>query len=170
MRKRAKLLVSTMTSISFRWIGVSRRKTAISAGDLGDAEQLGADRQIRGPKRGRVDSQTDPVLFGGESDHSPAIEEIFGFTHGENVLAGNRGQDRIEPAGADVADKQQMTSLDIRGRPEMIDSDRAVVIFFALDCFIKQRAKGIVADNADNQGFIRRGEGRIGPVDEAAKI
>ena len=56
------------------------------------------------------------------------------------------------------------------GRAEVIDPDRAVVIFFALDRFVEQRTERIVADDADDERFIGRGKSRIGPVDEATEI
>src|SRR5438477_1725828 len=92
MRRRAKLLVRRMTSISFRLIGVSRRKTAMSRFDFGNSEQLGACHQIGGVKGGRANSQTDMVVIRLERDHSSAIEKIFGFAHREHTFPGDYGQ------------------------------------------------------------------------------
>src|SRR5450631_385847 len=63
-----------------------------------------------------------------------------------------------------------MTTLDISGGTEVIDPDGTVVVFFAVDRFIKERTERVVPSDADNERFIRRSKRRIRPVDEAAEI
>lgn len=142
----------------------------MSGFDFGDSEQLGADGKIGGAKRDSVNSQTDTVLLGDERNHSSAIEKIFGLTHRKHAFPGYCVQDWIETTGVGLADKQQMTTLNISGGTEVIDSDRPVVIFLALDRFIEQRTKRVLTSDADDERFIRRGEGRIRPVNESAEI
>src|SRR4029077_15714100 len=105
MSKSATLLVSKMTTISLRLTGRLRSEISIlrsarptprvfaskrstwSMLDFSDSEQFRADRQIGRFDGIEVNTHSDFVFFGGESDHTTAGRKVIRITYGEDASA-----------------------------------------------------------------------------------
>src|SRR3954464_1038012 len=112
VRKSAKLLVSRMTRVSLRWIGVSRSRIS-SAPDFRHAQEFRTDFQIRGAQRVRIYEQPHAVMIGHERDHAAAFDKAFGFAHRDDVSVRDRAQDFIEPRRFGSGYEKQMTAADL---------------------------------------------------------
>src|SRR5437879_13801103 len=76
-------LMRTSIAVSFCLIGQSRSdiSTPSRGDDLGHPQQLGADRQVCGFRRLRVDLEPDAVAVGHEANHAPPLGECVDITY-----------------------------------------------------------------------------------------
>src|SRR2546430_6087475 len=106
-------LMRSSIAVSFCLIGQSRSdiSTPTRGDDLCHPQQLGADRQMCGFHRLRVDLEPDAVAVGHEANHAPPLGECVGITYRKDRPGLETRQNLLHPTGVGPTDEQDVAGL-----------------------------------------------------------
>src|SRR3989454_5623226 len=108
-------LMRTSIAVSFCLIGQSRSdiSTPSRGDDLGHPQQLGADRQVCGFRRHRVDLEADPAPVRHEANHAAPFGEAVGVAHREDRPIFETREDVFRLIRHGPTDEQDVAGLDL---------------------------------------------------------
>src|SRR2546422_1703503 len=108
-------LMRSSIAVSFCLIGQSRSdiSTPTRGDDLCHPQQLGADRQMCGFHRLRVDLEPDAVAVGHEANHAPPLGECVGITYRKDRPGLETRQNLLHPTGVGPTDEQDVAGFDL---------------------------------------------------------
>src|SRR2546430_2366637 len=167
-------LMRSSIAVSFCLMGQSRNDISAPppprGRDLGDPQQLGADRQIRGLRRPGVDLEPNAVPVVHEPHHAALIGEVGVVAHGEDGPIPKPAQDLAHAIASGLMDEQDVARFDFVDRLVAPDLKRPPPQLLPAHGLVEKLPERIAPENADDERRRRIGK-RIGrPVDELRKV
>src|SRR6266853_1301905 len=119
---------------------------------------------------GEVDLEADPLSFQDKLDHAATLRELRHVTNGQDGLFAQRFDDAVKLGCLGGAQEKNLAIARL-----LWSGDSLGGYFLSSDCFtrkrgIKNRAKGVFAENTDREGLVLGRRNVRRPFDEVAKV
>src|SRR2546426_10661353 len=161
-------LIRRRIAVSFRLIGQSRSdiSTPSRGDDLGHPQQLGADRQVCGFRRLRVDLEPDPAPVGHEANHAAPFGESVGVAHREDRPILETREDVLRLIRHGPTDEQDVAPRDVFHALIATHDEGPRSATLSAHGGIEKVAERVATQNADDERRLRVGNGLGRPIDE----
>src|SRR6266566_3751668 len=165
-------LIRTSIAVSFCLIGQSRSDISTPSGgdDLGHPQQLGADRQVCGFRRLRVDLEPDPAPVRHEANHAAPFGESVGVAHREDRPILETREDVFRLIRHGPTDEQDVAPRDVFHPLIAMDDEWPRSPTLSAHGGIEKVAERVATKNADDERRLRVGNGLRRPIDELREV
>src|SRR2546421_6761017 len=165
-------LIRRRIAVSFRLIGQSRSdiSTPSRGDDLGHPQQLGADRQVCGFRRLRVDLEPDPAPVGHEANHAAPFGESVGVAHREDRPILETREDVLRLIRHGPTDEQDVAPRDVFHALIAMHDEGPRSPMLAAHGGIEKVAERVATQNPDDERRLRVGNGLRRPIDELREV
>src|SRR5437870_2118047 len=169
---RTSPLIKTSIVVSFCLIGQSRSdiSTPCRGDDLGHPQQLGADRQVCGFGRPRVDLEADPAPVRHEANHAAPFGESVGVAHREDRPILETREDIFRLIRHGPTDEQDVALRDVFHALIATHDEGPRSATLSAHGGIEKVAERVATQNPDDERRLRIGNGLGRPVDELREV
>ena len=140
------------------------------ADDVGGPQQLRADREAGRASRFDVDAQPNAIVLRRELNHDAVLRSAVEVGHGKRaaVRQGRENLRQLRALGA--VDVQNLTVADFIDAVKAPHQQRMFADLLAVHRLVQMCSEGIVAQDADDEGRIGRGECLGRPFHEVREV
>src|SRR2546421_420122 len=165
-------LIRTSIVVSFCLIGQSRSdiSTPCRGDDLGHPQQLGADRQVCGFGRPRVDLEADPAPVRHEANHAAPFGESVGVAHREDRPILETREDIFRLIRHGPTDEQDVAPRDVFHALIALHDEWPRSPTLSAHGGIEKITERVATQNPDDERRLRIGNGLGRPVDELREV
>src|SRR5213595_304968 len=170
--RRTSPLITTRIAVSLRLIGQSRSDISTPGwgDDLGHPQQLGADRQVGGFRRHRVDLEPDPAPVRHEANHATPFGESVGVAHREDRPILETREDVLRLIRHGPTDEQDVAPRDVFHALIALHDEWPRSPTLSAHGGIEKITERVATQNPDDERRLRIGNGLGRPVDELREV